>query len=302
MRPRRMSQHVAAPSDQQRRSFEDRYGGATDDLQQLHTTADPLVRFLRDRRLDIGFRQFLALSRREPASLTVLVICAGLGGEGTFFVNQGCGTVFVTDFSVNAMAKAARSPGLRPLVGDAEHLPVADRSVDLVVVQDGLHHLRRPVVGFTEMLRVARLGVIMVEPHTGAVAMALGTRWEQGVTAPDVVNYVFRWDRRLVEQVVRSYLLKERVALRPLRVWDHRRSVGALVERVPFVRARLPVAKTVYGALQRGVGGLGNQMVAVVVRDPPRDTALTLPSLGDRLLSGLRRRRPRPPYAAPHDG
>jgi ubiquinone/menaquinone biosynthesis C-methylase UbiE len=297
-----MSSSVEVRSNDQRRSFEDRYGGATDDLQQLHVTADPLVRFLRDRRLDIGFRQFLALSGEDPASLSVLVICAGLGGEGTFFVNRGCGTVFVADFSLNAMAKATESPGLVPLVGDAEQLPVGDRSVDLVVVQDGLHHLRRPTVGFTEMLRVARRGVLMVEPHTGAIATALGTRWEQGVTAPDVVNFVFRWDRELVEQVLRSYLLKEPVAVRPLQLWDHRRSVGALAERVPAARARLPVAKVVYGVLQRVAGGLGNQMVAVIVRDPAAGVVLSTPRLADRVLGGLRRLRPRPPYAASDDG
>jgi ubiquinone/menaquinone biosynthesis C-methylase UbiE len=297
-----MSSSVEVRSNDQRRSFEDRYGRATDDLQQLHVTADPLVRFLRDRRLDIGFRQFLALSGQDPASLSVLVICAGLGGEGTFFVNRGCGTVFVADFSFNAMAKATESPGLVPLVGDAEQLPVGDRSVDLVVVQDGLHHLRRPTVGFTEMLRVARRGVIMVEPHTGAVATALGTRWEQGVTAPDVVNFVFRWDRELVEQVLRSYLLKEPVAVRPLQLWDHRRSVGALAERVPAARARVAVAKAVYGALQRLAGGLGNQMVAVIVRDPAPGVVLSTPRLAERALGGLRRLRPRPPYAASDDG
>jgi SAM-dependent methyltransferase len=297
-----MNQQAPARPNEQRRSFEDRYGGATDDLRRLHETPDPLVRFLRDRRLDLGFREFLAVSGLEPGSLSVLVVCAGIGGEGTFFVNRGCGTVFVTDFSVNAMAKAAASPGLIPVVGDSEQLPVADRSVDLVVVQDGLHHLRRPTIGFTEMLRVARRGVIMVEPHTGAVATAIGTQWEQGVTAPDIVNYVFRWDRRLVEQVLRSYLLQERVALRPMRVWDHRRSVGALVDRLPLPAARLPAAKAVYAALQRVAGGLGNQMVAVVVREPPEGAALDRPGTRDRVLGRIRRLRPRPPYAAAHGG
>ena len=71
-----MSDHMEAPSDKQRRSFEDRYRGATDDLRELHTTEDPLLRFLQDRRLNIGFEQFLALSGLEPAAVSLLVVCA----------------------------------------------------------------------------------------------------------------------------------------------------------------------------------------------------------------------------------
>jgi SAM-dependent methyltransferase len=284
----------------QRRSFEDRYGHSTTDLQQLHLSRDPLVRYLHDRRLDIGFREFLALSRCDPEALTVLVLCAGLGGEATFFLRQGCRRVFIADFSINAMVKAAGPASLSPLVGDAEQLPVADGSVDLVVVQDGLHHLRRPAVGFTEMLRVARHGVIMVEPHTGAIATALGTRWEQSITDPDVVNFVFRWNGLMVQQVLRSYLLQERLAIRPMQVWDHRRSMTALVQRIPIDRARLPVARAVYGSLQWGASRLGNQMVAVIVRNPPPNTVLEPPErLRHRALARLRQVRRRPPYAAP---
>lgn len=292
------SKHFEAKTaEDQRRSFEERYGNSTDDLEHLHGTSDPLVRYLRDRRLDIGFSEFLGVVGLEPKEVTVLVVCAGLGGEGTFFLRRHCGAVVVADFSFNAMAKASQTPGLIPLMADAEQLPVGNGSVDLVVVQDGLHHLRRPTVGFTEMLRVARHGVLMIEPHTGAVAAALGTRWERATTAPDVVNFVFRWDATLVEQLTRSYLLQEDVVVRPLRIWDHRRSVTSLVQRVP-AEARLRAAKTVYGLLQRGAGGLGNMMVAVIVRNPPPGTSPGPTGLRERVLGAVRRRRPRPPYAA----
>jgi ubiquinone/menaquinone biosynthesis C-methylase UbiE len=286
-------------ASEQRCSFEDRYGRDTHDLAELHATRDPLVSYLRDRRLDLGFREFLSIigSDRAVEDLIVLVVCAGIGGEGAFFVGRGCGRVLVADFSHNAMAKAARTPGLIPLVGDSERLPVADRSIDLVVVQDGLHHLRQPTVGFTEMLRVARHGVLVIEPHSGLVARALGTEWERGRTAPDVVNFVFRWDAALVEQVLRSYLLREPVVVRPLRVWDHRRAMTALVRRVPLERARPRLARVVYAVLQRVAGPFGNMMVAVVVRDPPPE-AMAEGRRRGRFTAGVRRLRRPPPYAA----
>jgi hypothetical protein len=61
------------------------------------------------------------------------------------------------------------------------------------------------------------------------------------------------------------------------------------------------MAKAVYGALQSVAGPLGNQMVAVIVRDPLPGVELSTPRLADRVLGGLRRLRPRPPYAAPDD-
>jgi ubiquinone/menaquinone biosynthesis C-methylase UbiE len=44
-------------------------------------------------------------------------------------------------------------------VADAERLPFPDRSIDVVYVHDGLHHLARPEAGLAEMTRVARLAV-----------------------------------------------------------------------------------------------------------------------------------------------
>ena len=68
----------------------------------------------------------------------------------------------------------ARDPRLDTRQMDAEALDVPDNSYDIVLVQDGLHELRRPVLGLTEMLRVARRAVIVIEPHTGVVAGLLG--------------------------------------------------------------------------------------------------------------------------------
>lgn len=41
---------------------------------------------------------------------------------------------------------------------DAESLDAPDDRYDLVLVQDGLHHLSRPVTGLMQMLRVASAG------------------------------------------------------------------------------------------------------------------------------------------------
>jgi ubiquinone/menaquinone biosynthesis C-methylase UbiE len=50
------------------------------------------------------------------------------------------------------------------VVADAEVLPFADASVDIVYVHDRLHHLERPAVALAEMTRVACRGVSISEP------------------------------------------------------------------------------------------------------------------------------------------
>ncbi len=66
---------------------------------------------------------------------------------------------------------------IEAIVADAEHLPFADRSVDIVYVHDGLHHLSDPMVGLREMCRVARHCVLLTEPSQAAattIAVRLG--------------------------------------------------------------------------------------------------------------------------------
>ncbi len=101
---------------------------------------------------------------------------------------------------------------------NAENLDIPDKSYDLVLVQNGLHHLPRPVLGLTEMIRVAKKAVMMIEPHAGIVANLLGMEWEDHGGA---VNYVFRWNKLMFEQVVKSYILQLPCYIKPIRLWNH---------------------------------------------------------------------------------
>jgi ubiquinone/menaquinone biosynthesis C-methylase UbiE len=84
-------------------------------------------------------------------------------------------------------------------------LDLPDNSYDLVVVQDGLHHLPRPVTGFTEMLRVAKKAVIVIESYDSWVGDLIGTEFEvQG----NAINFAFRWNRKMMVQVTKSFLLR----------------------------------------------------------------------------------------------
>jgi len=51
---------------------------------------------------------------------------------------------------------------------NAEALSFADNSFDYVLCKETYHHFPRPAIGFYEMLRVARRGIVLVEPMEGA--------------------------------------------------------------------------------------------------------------------------------------
>jgi ubiquinone/menaquinone biosynthesis C-methylase UbiE len=241
------------------------HGDRTEGLWDYHYTSDPLVRYLRDRRLHRALKELDKRGRLDVAKQSVLLVCGGVGGEGTFLANQGFVDVTVSDLSEKAMELCRTFDGrLKTRVLNAEAMSeVGDGSYDLVLVQDGLHHLPRPVLGFTEMLRVARTAVVVIEPHSGVVARAIGKRWE---VDGDAVNYVFRWNRSILEQATRSYLLQEDADVIPCRFFDHNLVVNRAVSKLPLPRgAQVLAAKAVYGLLHLA-DPMGNMMVGIVLK------------------------------------
>jgi ubiquinone/menaquinone biosynthesis C-methylase UbiE len=194
--------------------------------------------------------------------MSVLVVCGGVGGEGTYLMNYGFTDVTVSDFSENSLSICRQlDPRLKTMKMDAESLDVADDSFDLVLVQDGLHHLSRPTLGLTEMLRVARDCVIVIEPHLGLAGRLVGTTWEYHGESK---NYVFRWNYEMLNQIVRSYLLSTTALVNVNRFFDHNLRMAEFVARFPNW-SRLILAKVLYSFLKIA-SPFGNMMVAVILK------------------------------------
>jgi ubiquinone/menaquinone biosynthesis C-methylase UbiE len=261
---------VSATPKGQLTAFEEIYRDQTYARWSFHFTYDPLTRFLRDRRLSTALR-ILGGYWRPPLEwpdLSVLVLCGGVGGEGHLLANAGFRHVMVADFSRQSLEMCRRFDSRLCVAQlDAERLGLADDSFDLVLVQDGLHHLPRPHLGLTEMLRVARGAVVIIEPHTGIVSRLFGQEWEQNDGS---VNFVYRWNRSTIEQTVKSFLLRADLDVRTRRIWDHNIMVGRVVGLLP-ARVRLAAAKLIYGLLHIALPSLGNMMVGAVIWPPTSD-------------------------------
>jgi len=227
-------------------------------------SADPLIRYVRDRRIRVAIKSLQRILSDSLSTWSCLVVCGGSGADGTLLANLGLADVTVSDVSEVALRLSReRDRRLKTMMLDAETMDLPANSFDLVLVQDGLHHLPRPVLGFTEMLRVARRAVVIIEPHAGIIGKALGQTWER---TGDAVNYVFRWDAGLLTQTTRSYLL-DQAAIYPSRIWNHNITLENVGRAVGGGRLGVGVAKALYALLNTpGPRWIGNTMIGIVVK------------------------------------
>ena len=87
------------------------------------------------------------------------------GKDGNYIQQKGC-DVLVTDISSNLL-KEAKDIGYisKYKQENAESLSFQDDEFDYVFCKESYHHFPRPMQALYEMLRVARKGVILIEPN-----------------------------------------------------------------------------------------------------------------------------------------
>ncbi|MEO8038333.1 MAG: methyltransferase domain-containing protein [Betaproteobacteria bacterium] len=232
------------------------------------TSTDPMVQYVSRWRLEEAVRRLMATPNCGiDHDSAVIIACAGEGMEGTVLCDLGFRNVTVTDITDSGVRAALlRDPRLKGQVANAESLPFENEAFDLAVVQDGLHHLSSPVRGFTEMLRVSKRAVFFLEPHDSLVGNLIGTKWERNDGA---VNYVFRWNRRLVGEVTSSYLGHAGFRNQSFSFWHHNPVLarfGAAIGGGAFAIGALKCIKATFDAL---AGRWGNQFCGMIVKSAP---------------------------------
>jgi hypothetical protein len=221
---------------------------------RAHTTSkNALIVYLTRWRLHKALQ---LLRKAEPLRISeassTLVLCAGEGYEGTVLADLGYQNVTVSDLSAKVMEMAVQRD--RRLTG-----------IELNAEETGLHHLQRPAQGFIEMLRIARVAVIFLEPHSSLAGDLIGKKWE--VHGP-AVNYVFRWTRKLVEQLASSYLGPDSFKNLSFSFWHHNvvfAKLGTLLRGGKFALKSIRICKA---ALDLLCPSIGNQFCGMVVKLP----------------------------------
>jgi len=101
-----------------------------------------------------------------------LTVGDGRCGTDAHYLEQHGMDALASDIS-DTMLRVAHSHGyIREYKKEnAEKLTFADESFDFVLCKEAYHHFPRPMVALYEMIRVARRGVILIEPDDSAILM-----------------------------------------------------------------------------------------------------------------------------------
>jgi SAM-dependent methyltransferase len=217
-----------------------------------------------------------------PDSTWVTVGDGRLASDATYLASKGLNVV-ATDIS-ETLLRVARDANLieRYQVENAEALSFGDGQVDFVLCKESYHHFPRPAIAVYEMLRVARIGVILIEPRDDGPAH---TPWEAAFSGmrrlvrsirgrkpehswEDTGNYMYPLSRRELEKMVLGLNLRY-VAFNGIN--------DIFIEGVHEATTEPPSAlfRTTRRrvALRDGLSGLGlmqpDMLVAVLFKDAP---------------------------------
>jgi ubiquinone/menaquinone biosynthesis C-methylase UbiE len=151
-----------------------------------------------------------------PASTWLTVGDGRYGKDARYLLDSGRAAV-ATDISEVLLREAAEAGFIEKWsVENAERLSFPDDSFDFALCKESYHHFPRPMVALYEMLRVAREGIVLIEPNDfyvprgmlavlareakNAVNWLLGKRHIRA-EYEESGNYVFRISRRELEKV-----------------------------------------------------------------------------------------------------
>jgi SAM-dependent methyltransferase len=225
--------------------------------------------------LEEKFRRSVSAVGPLIAGATALNVCGGSGMDGEFLAQLGA-RVIVADISLGAVQRARErarrfAVELAPVVADIEHLPFADRSVDLVYVHDGLHHLTDPFLGAAEMARVSARAISLNEP-TRAIATGLAVRVGLSAIEEEAGNRIERLDRAALAGLLQAHGFQVLANKRYAMVYRHVPGRFAQMLSTPgiFGAARLAMS-----SFNRFAGETGNKLTiqAVRVGDPSSELA-----------------------------
>lgn len=153
-------------------------------------------------------RDLLAKHGIDLNGRSLLVAGCGSGIDIFYLKKYFNAEYFATDISKNAVDTALRNfPGIRGRAEDSEAMSFDDNSFDYVFTAASLHHLPRPSLALYELLRVARKGVIVIEPNDSLLCRA-ATRLGLASEVEKSGNYVFRFSLRDIEKYARALFLK----------------------------------------------------------------------------------------------
>jgi ubiquinone/menaquinone biosynthesis C-methylase UbiE len=135
--------------------------------------------------------------RSEIAALQPESLCdVGCGAGGLLAHARTLGISAVGIEPDAARAAEGRAAGLDLRTGNAEALPFADTSFDVVTFENSLHHVGDIGAALREAARVARRAIVILDPwfDLSIPTQALGDRFERWLKLADRLTGMVHWD------------------------------------------------------------------------------------------------------------
>ncbi len=153
----------------------------------------------------------------EDKIQTWLTVGDGYGFDANYFFEKGL-NVTASDIA-GTFLPLSQEHGLieKFSIENVEKLSFEDNSFDYVFCKEAYHHFPRPQLGVYEMLRVAKMAVIIIEPHDpiSRMPLLLGMRnildrwdtnllqgfWKNRYSFEEVGNYVYKLSEREMDKL-----------------------------------------------------------------------------------------------------
>jgi len=186
---------------------------------------------------------------------------------------------------------------------NAEHISLPDNAVDFVLCKEAYHHFPRPPIALYEMLRVAHIGVVLIEPLDNPKLLdgvkrllKRAIRGDREMQFEPSGNFLYRLNVRELGKLMTA-MGGEDMAFKGINDFFHARLGGhpARGFNIGYVVTRLGIATQ--NVLSR-LGLLGYGLGCVVVFKP---------GVGEEILAPLRQsgfvyiELPKNPYVGQHD-
>ena len=130
-----------------------------------------------------------------------LTVGDGAGLDAWRLLQAGFKDVLATDLDDTVLKKTKQSGLITQFsVENAEELSFHNNSFDFILCKEALHHMSRPYAAIYEFFRVARYGIVIIEPQDPWIDWPHRT----DPTSPhyeSVGNYVYQYSRRELEKI-----------------------------------------------------------------------------------------------------
>lgn len=194
--------------------------------------------------------------------LSVLDICCGSGMISEYYTKSRSKVTGI-DLSEKAIGRAKIRRERYEFeaefrIADATNLPFPDNAFDIVSVHDGLHHLKEPQKAVREMVRVARKGIVIIEPAKALItriSVALG--FSQDYEGRD---FVYRFKENEIQQQLEELGVKKTLTKRYIMYYPHRPGKIFQVLEVPPL---FYLVKIAFYVLDMLFGKFGNKIQVV---------------------------------------